>query len=178
MLLSAGNGPCGPEEWVGGSVAVAAGLDARPYDSLEHALRAAGEIAGGDGIGRGVFDKGVNLLGSWWQADEIKIKTPDESGLIGIGHWGQSGSFKFRQREGIDRALWPVFVFDFRNRCNLRSLKGPITRSWFCFFRMRGEHKTRGEEQLVNRPNKKIPDRARDAISLFGEINVDSRGHW
>ena len=44
--------------------AIAAGLDARPYDSLEHALRAAGEIAGGDTPARIVIGGSLYLAGN------------------------------------------------------------------------------------------------------------------
>lgn len=44
--------------------AIAVGLDARPYDSIEHAVRAAGEIAGGDTPSRIIIGGSLYLAGN------------------------------------------------------------------------------------------------------------------
>src|SRR5262245_23238633 len=55
-----------------------------------------------------VLKKCDNLFARRWQADELKVDSPEQRTTISIRRWSQRHSFELRQNEGVDRRQRPI----------------------------------------------------------------------
>src|SRR5581483_177638 len=78
------------------------------------------------GVGTLIFEECVQLLGRWWQSDQVEGDTPQQLGPISGSGWLETELFQSGQNERINRIAYPAGLAH-RGRLNApRWLKRPV----------------------------------------------------